>query len=31
MASEAETKILHEIGNSSAKILAKAKATAHWC
>ena len=29
MASEAETKILHEIGNSSAKILAKAKATAH--
>ena len=31
MASEAETKILHEIGNSSAKILAKAKATARWC
>ena len=29
MASEAETKILHEMGGSTAKILAKAKATAH--
>ena len=31
MASEAETKILHEIGDSSAKILAKAKAIPNSC